>query len=204
MENLTAQEVNTAKEIIDLGLQKAAESLSFFMKEPITLKEVDFNISSNQTIDVKNEDSLDNLYVLTTEMKGELKGVCYLVFNQEEKDEICKVALPAEIFNNPEKLKNMEEPLLLEVDNIISASVITQISNKLKQKVYGDVPAMKLMTAKDLKNNITEQMNPNKFIIGFKTVFISSKSNFNPEFFWVIDPNFFECVKKIVIEQATN
>jgi chemotaxis protein CheC len=201
MKNLTTQEVSTAKDIIDLGLKKAAESLSFFMKEPISLKEVDFNVSNDQTISIKNTSSENNLYILSTEMKGELKGICFLVFNQEEKDEICKVALPPEIYNNPDKLKNMEEPLLLEVDNIISASVITQIANKLKQKVYGDVPKMTMMNAEGLKNAILEQMSPDKFIIGFQTEFISSKSNFNPEFFWVLDPKFFECVKQIVLEQ---
>lgn len=202
MENITSQDFNAAKEIIDLGLNKAAESLSFFMKETITLKDVDFNISKEQFISIKNETSENNLYVLSTEIKGELKGICYLVFNEDEKDEICKVALPPDIFNNPQKLKNMEEPLLLEIDNIISASVITQISNKLKQKVYGDVPKMKLMKSEDLKNEIIMQMSPDKFIIGFQTEFISSKSNFNPQFFWVLDSKFFECVKKLALEQA--
>lgn len=202
MENITTQEINVAKEIIGLGLKKAAESLSFFMKEDITLKETDFNISSEQKISIRSSIEDEILYVLSTEMKGELKGICFLVFNQVEKDEICRVALPSEIFNNPDKLKNMQEPLLLEIDNIISASVITQIANNLKQKVYGDVPNMLLMSPNNLKDTIANHMKPDKLIIGFQTEFISSKSHFNPEFFWILEPEFLNCVKSKLLENT--
>lgn len=196
MENLATVEINAAKEIIGIGLSKAAESLSFFMKETITLQQTEFSVSHEKSFSIKDLESHEQLYVLSTEMKGELKGMCYLVFNKEEKDEICKVALPPDIFNNPDKLKNMQEPLLLEIDNIISASVITQISNHLNKKVYGDVPSLALMNANELKNIITKQMQPDKLIIGFQTEFISSKSHFNPEFFWILEPNFLDFVKE--------
>lgn len=202
MENLSAQEISTAKEIIAQGLNKAAQSLSFFMKENITLKESDFSVSNEENIEIKNSSNSDNLFVLTTELKGELKGICFLVFNTEEKDEICKVALPAEIFNNPDKLKNMQEPLLLEVDNIISASVITQIANQLKQKVYGDVPRLAILNPTDLKEMIIQHMKPNKYIIGFQTEFVSNKSHFHPEFFWILEPEFIDSVRKIVLEKT--
>lgn len=203
MEKLTNQEISSAKEIIDLGLKKAAQSLSFFMKEDISLKETDFTLTDEQSFILENSSLDDNLFVLSTEIKGELKGICYLIFNKEEKDEVCRVALPAEIFNNPEKLKNMQEPLLLEIDNIISASVITQIANSLKMKMYGDVPKLELLNSNELKNVIISQMKPNKLIIGFQTEFISSKANFSPEFFWIFEPEFIESVKSKLIESAS-
>jgi chemotaxis protein CheY-P-specific phosphatase CheC len=202
MEKLTQKEINTAEEIISKGLSKAAQSLSFFMKEHISLKETDFNISSEQTIEIKKSKVEENLFVLSTEIKGELKGICFLVFDQEEKDEICKVTLPPDIINNPDKLKAMQEPLLLEIDNIISASVITQLANNLKQKVYGDVPQLTLLTPSALKENIQQQMKPDRLIIGFQTEFISSKSHFHPEFFWILEPEFLQSVKRIVVEQT--
>lgn len=202
MENITSQEISFAKEIIGQGLIKAAESLSFFMKETITLKESDFKISDEQEISIRNTNNEEDLFVLSTEMKGELKGICFLVFNKDEKDEICRVALPPEIFNNSDKLKNMQEPLLLEVDNIISASVITQIANKLKQKVYGDVPNLLLMNSNSLRETIVNQMKPDKLIIGFQTEFISSKAHFNPEFFWILEPGFLNSVKTKLLENT--
>lgn len=202
MEHLSNKEINTAEEIISQGLSKAAQSLSFFMKENITLKETEFTMTNVANVELKNE-SNEELYILSTEIKGELKGICYLVFNSVEKDEICKVALPAEIVNNPEKLKSMQEPLLLEIDNIISASVITQLANQLKLKVYGDVPSLNLMNIEQFKKNVEKQMQPDKLIIGFQTEFNSSKVHFHPEFFWILEPEFLMNVKKIVQEQVS-
>lgn len=202
MSEFTKEEIGAAKQIIASGLEKAAESLSFFMKETISLSESEFTISHENNI-AFNLNAREELFVLTTEMKGEMKGVCYLVFNKEEKDEICKVALPADIYNNPDKLNAMQEPLLLEIDNIISASVVTQIANRLKRKVYGDVPRLNIMRTEDLKETIALEMKPNKLILGFQTEFKSSKSHFHPEFFWILEPDFIECVK-IELFQKTN
>lgn len=201
MDKLTTQEINSAKEIITLGLKKAAQSLSFFMKEDINLKETEFTLTDEQNFIIDNASLNDELFVLSTEVKGELKGICYLIFNKEEKDEVCKVTLPAEIFNHPDKLKNMQEPLLLEIDNIISASVITQIANNLKLKIYGDVPHLQLMNSASLEQLIIQQMKPNKFIIGFQTEFVSSKSHFHPKFFWILEPDFITSVKKNIVEE---
>lgn len=201
MGNFTTEETKAAKEIISVGLIKAAESLSFFMKEKIALSEADFTISTNENITAK-VNSAEELYVLVTEMKGEMKGVCFLVFNREEKDEICKMALPPEIYNDSSKLYSMQEPLLLEVDNIISASVITQIANQLKKKIYGDVPRLTLMSTEGLRKMILKQMEPDNFIIGFQTEFVSSKSHFHPEFFWILEPDFLKCVRSEILQKT--
>ena len=202
MSEFTNEEISTAKQIIASGLEKAAESLSFFMRETISLSESEFTISNEENIAI-NLNAQEELYVLTTEMKGEMKGVCYLVINKEERDEICKVALPKEIYSNPDKLSAMQEPLLLEIDNIISASVVTQIANRLKRKVYGDVPRLNIMTTEDLKKTIVKEMRPNKLILGFQTEFQSSKSHFHPEFFWILEPDFIECVKMELFQKTS-
>jgi chemotaxis protein CheY-P-specific phosphatase CheC len=202
MKNLSEKEINSAKYIISSGLSKAAQSLSFFMKETINLKETDFSITNRGDVNIKFESDTDKLFVLYTEIKGELNGICYLVFNQNEVDELCKVALPSEITGNADKLKNMQEPLLLEIDNIISASVITQLANHLKQKMYGDVPHLIVMNSSELKETIVKQLEPNNLIIGFQTEFLSSNSNFHPEFYWILEPSFIDSVRKISLEQA--
>ena len=197
MERLNTQEIEVAKELMSAGLQKAAQSLSFFMKEEITLKSTNFTTdSSHFVIQDANE-----YYVLTTVIKGELGGVCFLVFTPEEKNEICKVALPAEIFNNEQKLKAMQEPLLLEIDNIISASVITQLANKLKTKMYGDVPSLRIENKDNLTDLLGKHFNADKLVLEFQAEFISTKSHFHPIFIWVLEADFINRVRTILTEQ---
>jgi len=199
MNNFNSNDTNRAEAIIAAGLKKAAESLSFFMKEKITLQETDFSISDQFKASAAPDDQV--LYVLSTELKGNLKGVCYLVFTEEESNELCKVALPPQIFDDPKKLSNMKEPLLLEIDNILSASVITQLANELRAKVYGDVPNMHKMSNDELGNLISKQLLPDKLIMGFQTEFISSKSHFHPNFFWILEPDFLQSVQQSLMTQ---
>ncbi len=199
MNTISEQELEVTRSIIDVGLKKAAESMSFFMNEKIQIQQIDCKISLannelNLSIDEKNN------YLLTTEIIGELKGVCYLIFSESEIHDLTKVALPAEIRNDPAKLPAMQEAILLEVDNIISASVITQFSNLFKYKMFGGVPKLRVLSGVELQNTIHESMVPDKLLMGFKTVFTSSKSDFTPEFFWVFDPHFFDGVKKYIQE----
>lgn len=199
MNNFNSNDIKRAEAIIAAGLTKAAESLSFFMKEKITLHETDFSISDNfQSVATTNQQVS---YVLSTELRGSLKGVCYLVFTEDESNELCRVALPPQIFNDPGKLAGMKEPLLLEIDNILSASVITQLANELQAKVYGDVPSMKTMSSTELTELISKQLIPNKLIMGFQTEFMSSKSHFHPSFYWILEPNFMQSVQNTLMTQ---
>jgi hypothetical protein len=79
MENINPNELNAAKEIVNAGLLKAAESLSFFMKEKITLDDMDFSFNKASNPADFTSKKGDNIHLLLTEIIGELKGVCCLI-----------------------------------------------------------------------------------------------------------------------------
>ncbi len=202
MYNLNEKEVQAAKKIITAGLVKAAESLSFFMNETVTLKETndsgsDFPLGLNKKAD-------QNIHLLVTKVIGEIKGVCWLIFSEEEADHLRSAALPAEILNSPEMMAEMSDGIMLEVDNIISASVITQFSNLLKIKIHGGVPSLEKVSYPEMESLVQEQMDKERFLINFRTSFESTKANFNPEFVWLFDNEFIECIKKIAVLEAIN
>jgi len=105
-------------------------------------------------------------------------------------------SLPATVLNNPEKLSIMGNAFLLEVDNIISASVITQFSNILKHKMHGDVPALQVLNENSLNDYISHHLNQDSQIINFKVNFTSSHLHFCPEFFWLFNKSFIEAIIK--------
>ncbi|MES2678665.1 MAG: hypothetical protein V4635_02215 [Bacteroidota bacterium] len=195
MENLDQNELLTAKKIVKKGLLKAAESLSFFMKEKVDINELDFHISDHIACPDKTG---DNIHLLTTEVMGELPGVCYLVFSEEEADRLREVVLSAELRDSPELANEMKDAILLEVDNIISASVITEFSNILNHRIYGNVPTLKLVNPSDLDRMLKERSGADFFAINFRTQFLSSNINFSPEFVWLFDNNFLNSVKQLV------
>lgn len=196
MTEFTTKEIEVARKIISLGLIKAAESLSFFMNETITLKDIhDDEILNNPTLELSKKNE-SNIHLLTTKVIGELKGVCCLIFSEEEADHLRLAALPLEILNNAEMMAEMSDGIMLEVDNIISASVITQFANLLKVKIHGGVPDLKKVSYEEMESIISNEINNELYLIIFKTSFESSKAAFNPEFIWLFDNAFFDTIKK--------
>ena len=202
MKNLTSQEIEVAKTIISAGLVKSAESLSFFMNETITLKDFDAEKQlDNPPLELSKKDE-NNIHLLTTKVIGEMKGICCLIFSEEEADHLRKAALPQEILDSPEMMEEMSDGIMLEVDNIISASVITQFSNLLKVKIHGGVPSLKKVTSKEMEEFISGEVDQELYLISFKTSFESSKANFNPEFVWLFDNTFIDCIKNYTAQEV--
>lgn len=202
MEHITDAELTFAREIVNRGLLKAAESLSFFMKETISLDELayDFNKPSNPA-DFTSKKG-ENIHLLLTEVIGELKGVCCLIFSNEEADRLRQATLSPEITSNPEIMAEMNDGILLEVDNIISASVITQFSNILKHKIHGGVPMLKKLNNEGINQYVKSKLEDDMFIISFNTHFVSAHLDFSPQFLWLFDSSFTKSIKQFAAGEA--
>ena len=195
METFNQKEMQAARTIISAGLVKAAESLSFFMNETITLNAFDQEESlSVNAIEIEKKNQ-SNIHLMITKVIGELNGVCCLIFSEEEADQLRNTALPPEVLNSPEMMAEMSDGIMLEVDNIISASVITQFSNLLKVKIYGGVPALRKVDSTELEKYLQEEINNQMYLVSFKTKFKSSHVSFAPEFIWLFDNTFVESIK---------
>jgi chemotaxis protein CheY-P-specific phosphatase CheC len=201
MESLNPKQQKLAETIITVGLEKAAESLSFFMKENIRINEIALRINTVQPPFDFTTKIDQNIHFLITEVIGELKGVCCLIFSEQEADELRKTALPKEILDDPNMMKEMSDAIMLEVDNIISASVITQFSNILNNKIYGGVPQLKKFTVEQLNQHVKTNYGNDLFILDFKARFTSNKFNFQPEFVWLFDSSFLNSVKQLSEEK---
>lgn len=192
MKSLTKSQKASARNIIHIGMEKAAESLSFFMQEKISLKEVDKNNCFDcEPLDIERKGE-KNIHFLTTKIIGDLKGICCLIFSENEANHLRSVALPQEILNNPEIMSEMADGIMLEVDNIISASVITQFSNILKVKIHGDVPNLKKFSYDDMIQFLKNEIDEGLLLVSFKTSFSSSNIDFCPEFLWLFENSFVE------------
>jgi chemotaxis protein CheY-P-specific phosphatase CheC len=190
------KEKNIANEIVNLGLQKAAESMAFFTKEKVEIKGIDVTQEKIEKIDeVFPCESNELKYVLTTEVKGDLKGVCYLIFSEIEVQKILGVSLPTSILEDPEKLAVMGDAILLEMDNIIVASVITQFSNSFKYKMHGAVPRLSKEDCQGFKTLMKAENAGRKQFVYFKSALHTKELDISPDFLWVLDENFMEGVK---------
>jgi chemotaxis protein CheY-P-specific phosphatase CheC len=203
MSALSDFEINAIRDILNVGLAKAADTLSFFMNEKINIEAFDFKI---ETVDFYKENLTfkpDSKYILTTEVIGDVKGYCYLVFSKADTIKLFELSLPKNMLPESKEFEIMSTALLLELDNIVSASVITQFANLLKLKMHGGIPAL-WDVSDDFKTNneLPGHDIKDSYILNFKSKFFPSTSggNFSPEFIWVLTPAFVEKVKECVQE----
>ena len=90
----------------------------------------------------------------------------------------------------------MSKAVLLEVDNIITASVVTQFANLLKMRMLGYIPYLEVKDAPDLVDLIKSKADTDQFIINFKTTYLTDKNKIEPEFVWVLEQKFIDKVIK--------
>jgi chemotaxis protein CheY-P-specific phosphatase CheC len=195
MTDLSPTELKTANQIINAGLIKAADSLSFFMKEKIEFIAHDERITSGHKVLNFSPEKKGGLNVLTTQILGEMKGSCYLIFSEEESDILCKLSLGPDLTEQTDARQEMKNAFLLEIDNIISAAVITQFANILRKNIYGSVPSLRKLQYAEYKAFLGQEVSNDLYVIHFETRFISGRMNFCPEFLWLFDSGFVENVR---------
>jgi chemotaxis protein CheC len=197
---LTDIEGDIAKEIINIGLGKAADSMAFLTQEKVFIRTVDLQILDISEINTMRPQDVadDERFVLTTNVEGEMGGVCYLIFTGEKIKRLHKKSLPESILNNPDKLRVMGYAILLEMDNIISAAVITQFSNFFKYKMYGGVPHLAKIKKEELNEFLTDHPKSSSSFIYFHSEFSTGNLDVNPEFIWFLDEEFLTGVKSVI------
>ena len=135
-EYLNEKEQQYAVDLLKAGMNNACRSFSSLAKQNIEFEMGDLSIfkSDNNTEDHIAISKNGSLVLLTTEVIGELHGMSYLIFDASEVDEINNSCLPAGL---PEDQKaKIQEAVLKELDNILSAAVITELSNKLNVRIF--------------------------------------------------------------------
>jgi len=195
---LNSEELKITKELIDLSLRGAAKAFTSIARGRI---EISSSWGGVDRFIERGHEDLGEVIVLVTEVKGEIEGVCFLLFLKDEVENFLDASLPAEIAEEPHKRLMMGDAFLMETDNIISASVITHFANILQKKMYGDVPALERVDYTGLEDYIMKFKEKDDHLLLFKTKFQADHINMNPEFIWLMKKEFVNAIREnMVIE----
>jgi chemotaxis protein CheY-P-specific phosphatase CheC len=178
--------------MLNKGFEIAAQSFSKIVNRNI-------KINAAQALVIRHEgdfsyvsEDIDEVYVLTTQLMGDFSGKSYLIISQEEADEIFKSVDAAKKLD--EKLR---EALLLEIDNILSASVISSISNEMNSVVYGDVPKLKRVHSDDLHDFLSGAYDGHEaysIVYSVATFKFDNRDKIHPQFIWKLSSRIFDLI----------
>lgn len=190
-------ELEAATKLISDGLSMAKASMEQILQSPISIKKVDYGTSDLSTQSLAGSSS--ELHVIKTELLGELQGTSHLIFSENEVDKLYQACLPPQIANNDSADSMvMKRGFLTEIDNMVSAAVITELANHLDIELYGNVPTMEVMPATHLKKYIQKETSEYEQIVHFKAVFLGKELDISPDFIWVFHNKFVQQIKNLV------
>jgi chemotaxis protein CheY-P-specific phosphatase CheC len=199
MENFNENELQVASKLIFDGLSMAKSSMEQILQSPITIQEIQYGEKPNPASDSFYSGPVEKVHLIKTDLIGEIKGVSYLIFSETEVRKICKACLPPNILENdtPEG-QMMILGFLSEIDNMVSAAVITEFSNFLGLDIYGGVPSMEVMESVLVDETLKKRSTGLDSIIHFKAIFHGKELDIAPDFVWILQNEFVDRIKKII------
>ncbi|NEM98982.1 hypothetical protein GXP69_14860 [Pontibacter sp. BT327] len=154
--HITDLERDIIKEILNIGLARAADSFAAIAKDKVLLKVPDI-----QLIEVKELLKLVAQYesthfIIQSDIKGDFNGATLMLFSSDHVTRLSQLCLNMVEVQKGE-VNAMQESLLLEISNIITGAMVTQLANILKANIYGSPPkAPKSHIADSLKDILVQ------------------------------------------------
>lgn len=170
----------------EAGFSNAASSLSKLVNDSIIFNTIDSGFqSSANTIVYGSEFDCENApsgVLLTTEVFGEVLGKSYLLLSQKDVDLIAR-----QIPRNSKA--GLKDEFLKEVDNILSAAVISKLADALNIRMYGDVPFLVVGKRASLKDIIADEFGEQSSEVYVSSMYFSFEKHpaVRMLFVWVFD-----------------
>lgn len=179
--------------VMNNGFTRAASSFSRFLGKNVKITNTQSGLTRHNDLPVVIEGKGD-LYILATQIIGSLTGKSYLIFNEEQCQNLTMLAGHASSIQVNDLMK---EALLTEIDNIISAAVISELSEALQIEIYGDVPVLKKIPPSSLQEFLTKENQhtdtANSLISN--TVFqFNVDKHIHPQFIWKLSEKIFDMI----------
>jgi chemotaxis protein CheY-P-specific phosphatase CheC len=197
---LNTEELYLVKELIQESLEKAAKSMEQMLKIRINPELQSFG---NGFLNHLNE--LDYLgrfkvHVVKVKFEGEINGAFYFIINDHEVDLINKVCLP-ESFNSDKRTesKMMKHGFMAEIENLIAALSLREISEFLGVQMMGGVPDVQILKGDEVNEFLHKQNLEYDTAFYVHSVLSGKVVNIAPLFIWMLDDKFIEQLRLNIV-----
>ena len=177
--------------IMSAGFERAARSFSNMINRKVKVTQCHSVLVQPTKSQTALAEESGQLYVLVTQIIGDVSGKSFLIFNEAESEEVFKA------MNLKKSSEAMNEAFLLEIDNIISASVIAELATALDLEVYGDVPELNRLSAQELNAFVVSETgdDSNSSLIFCNATFqFDERESIHPQFVWNLSNRIFDAI----------
>ena len=162
------------REILNISLAKAADSFALIAKDTVLINVPDLQIITRERAVSEITERESVKVIIHSEIKGDLTGNTLMFFASRQIENLKQACLRDHFDRITEKEL---ESLLLEISNIITGTLVTQLANILKLNIYGSVPHDPIYTAEMLEDDMRLNLLATRsFLITVNTLFINHKN----------------------------
>ncbi|WP_231717567.1 chemotaxis protein CheC [Hymenobacter sp. DG25A] len=137
--HMTELERDIIREILNIGLARAADSFAVIAQEKVLLEVPNLDLMPLESM-VDLVRKYENTHkIIQSDIRGDFHGTTLMLFSGQHVQRLSKVCLRLDVPESVE-VDAMQESLLLEMSNIITGALVTQLANILKANVYGAPP----------------------------------------------------------------
>lgn len=194
--------IDIIREVVNIGIGEAANSLSQLLQKRIMLRVPDIQIMNVSEVDHYLQHELTSLGVyIAQDFDGILRGKTILCYTRE-----CSLSLLNVIFGNSMKITSLTESgiaTLNEIGNIIMVSCMSEISNMIEGKIYYHLPEVTIEISEVYFHNLIREIVNLETAIVIKNEFIIHQTDIQGYLFILLSFKEYEIVidrlmKKIV------
>ena len=195
MNALTCQEQQMIQNLLDTGYAHAARAFFCLVKQQVSFQTISFGVFQiGATAPLNDQEKC--LTLVLTDVLGELDGRSYLVLTEAECVAIQEACLPAT--GDSHRPTAMDKALLKEIDNILSAAMITKLSEALGLHIYGGVPQLFTLSPEASREKVREKLfltdQDYQLVVSAQFLFERSPS-VQPQFLWILPAAFLDHVQ---------
>ncbi|RYD78459.1 MAG: hypothetical protein EOP53_11190 [Sphingobacteriales bacterium] len=162
------------KEIINIGLAKAADSFAAIARDKVFLSVPDVQIIDPEDMSMAMPSNNRTDAVIQSDIKGDMNGKTFILFPEKQSTYLSSICIgPVETFKG--NYPAMKRSLLLEISNMLTGSIVTQLANIFKVHLYGSAPvAVPFGVRKTFMDLISDFPIFKPFILTVNTQFINA------------------------------
>ena len=154
---MTELERDIIREILNIGLARAADSFAVIAQERVLLEVPSIDLLMSNDILSKVREYQSRNVPIQSDIRGDFNGTTLMFFSGQHVQRLSRVCLRMQTTESLE-VNELQESLLLEISNIITGALVTQLANILKANIYGAPPiAPRGDIAESMQNLVPEQ-----------------------------------------------
>lgn len=155
--SMTELERDIIREILNIGLARAADSFAVIAQERVLLEVPSIDLLMSDDILSKVREYQSRHVAIQSDIRGDFNGTTLMFFSGQHVQRLSRVCLRMQTTESLE-VNELQESLLLEISNIITGALVTQLANILKANIYGAPPvAPHGDIAESMQNLVPEQ-----------------------------------------------